>query len=193
MRQDTWRSLHQAEILPVAGIGSVFRLSSRWYHGLELMAHRWDPTEASAAARSEPLYALLVCHHSIRNAFSLHLRQLEAFEVTYTNISHAVLLVRGYLYWIIFCIFRFENKVELGLAVTLRTTWSWQNTVSTTAPERAVLSVLSLGVALRTDQSGASEAAETCIFLASIWLAFAGHVVYCFGYDFPGAGDGQRR
>ena len=48
---------------------------------------------------------------------------------------------------------------------------------STTAPERAVLSVLSLGVALRTDESGASEAAETCIFLASIWLAFAGHVV----------------
>ena len=53
---------------------------------------------------------------------------------------------------------------------------SWQNTplclhcarrgldktiVSTTAPERAVLSVLSLGVALRTDESGASEAAET--------------------------------
>ena len=47
----------------------------------------------------------------------------------------------------------------------------------TTAPERAVLSVLSLGVALWTDQSGASEAAETCIFLASIWLAFAGHMV----------------
>ena len=35
--------------------------------------------------------------------------------------------------------------------------------VSTTAPERAVLPVLSLGVALRTDQSGASKAAETCI------------------------------
>ena len=49
--------------------------------------------------------------------------------------------------------------------------------VSTTAPERAVLSVLSLGVALRTDESGASEAAETFIFLASISLAFAGHVV----------------
>ena len=43
-----------------------------------------------------------------------------------------------------------------------------KNIVSTTAPERAVLSVLSLGVALRTDESGASEAAETCIFLASI-------------------------
>ena len=34
-----------------------------------------------------------------------------------------------------------------------------KNVVSTTAPERAVLSVLSLGVALRTDESGASEAA----------------------------------
>ena len=43
-----------------------------------------------------------------------------------------------------------------------------KNIVSTTAPERAVLSELSLGVALRTDESGASEAAETCIFLASI-------------------------
>ena len=52
-----------------------------------------------------------------------------------------------------------------------------KNIVSTTAPERAVLSVMSLGVALRTDESGASEAAETFIFLASIWLAFAGHVV----------------
>ena len=52
-----------------------------------------------------------------------------------------------------------------------------KNIVSATAPERAVLSELSLGVALRTDESGASEAAETCIFLASIWLAFAGHVV----------------
>ena len=52
-----------------------------------------------------------------------------------------------------------------------------KNIVSTTASERAVLSVLSLGVALRTDESGASEAAETCIFLAWIWLAFAGHVV----------------
>ena len=60
---------------------------------------------------------------------------------------------------------------------TLRTPWSWQNIVSTTAPERAVLSVMSLGVALRTDESGASEAAETFIFLASIWLAVAGHVV----------------
>ena len=40
--------------------------------------------------------------------------------------------------------------------------------ISTTAPERAVLSVISLGVALRTDESGASEAAETFIFLASI-------------------------
>ena len=52
-----------------------------------------------------------------------------------------------------------------------------KNIASTTAPERAVLSVLSLGVALRTDESGASEAAETFIFLASIWLAFASHVV----------------
>ena len=52
-----------------------------------------------------------------------------------------------------------------------------KNIVSTTAPERAVLSVMSLGVALRTDESGASEAAETFIFLASILLAFAGHVV----------------
>ena len=43
-----------------------------------------------------------------------------------------------------------------------------KNIVSTTAPERAVLSVMSLGVALRTDESGASEAAETFIFLASI-------------------------
>ena len=43
-----------------------------------------------------------------------------------------------------------------------------KNSVSTTAPERAVLSVMSLGVALRTDESGASEAAETFIFLASI-------------------------
>ena len=67
-----------------------------------------------------------------------------------------------------------------------------KNIVSTTAPERAVLSVLSLGVALWTDESGASEAAETCIFLASISLAFAGHVVL-FGYGFPGAGDGRRR
>ena len=49
--------------------------------------------------------------------------------------------------------------------------------VSTTAPERAVLSVLSLGVTLETGKSGASEAAETCIILASILLAFAGHVV----------------
>ena len=52
-----------------------------------------------------------------------------------------------------------------------------KNIVSTTAPERAVLSILSLGVALRTDKSGASKAAETCIVLAWIWLAFAGHVV----------------
>ena len=52
-----------------------------------------------------------------------------------------------------------------------------KNIVSTTAPERAVLSVLSLGVALQTGQSGASEVAETCIFLASIWLAFVCHVV----------------
>ena len=52
-----------------------------------------------------------------------------------------------------------------------------KNIVSTTAPERAVLSVMSLGVALRTDESGVSEAVETFIFLASIWLAFAGHVV----------------
>ena len=44
-------------------------------------------------------------------------------------------------------------------------------------PERAVLSVISLGVTLWTDESGASEAAETFIFLASIWLAFAGHMV----------------
>ena len=43
-----------------------------------------------------------------------------------------------------------------------------KNIISTTAPERAVLSVMSLGVALRTDESGASEAAETFIFLASI-------------------------
>ena len=50
------------------------------------------------------------------------------------------------------------------------------NIVSTTAPERAVLSVMSLGVALRTDESGASEEAETFIFLASIWLAFTSHV-----------------
>ena len=60
---------------------------------------------------------------------------------------------------------------------TLRTPWSWQNIVSTTAPERAVLSVLSLGVALWTAQSGASEVAETCFFLASISLAVAGHVI----------------
>ena len=60
---------------------------------------------------------------------------------------------------------------------TLRTPWSWQNIVSTTVPERAVLSVMSLGVALQTDESGASEAAETFIFLASIWLAVTGHVV----------------
>ena len=52
-----------------------------------------------------------------------------------------------------------------------------KNIVSTTAPERAVLSVLSLGVALRTDESNASEAAETFIFFTSISLAFAGHVV----------------
>ena len=52
-----------------------------------------------------------------------------------------------------------------------------KNIVSTTAPECAVLSVLSLGVALWTGQSGASEVTETCFFLASIWLAFAGHVV----------------
>ena len=43
-----------------------------------------------------------------------------------------------------------------------------KNIVSSTVPERDVLSILSLGVALRTDESGASEAAETCIFLASI-------------------------
>ena len=60
---------------------------------------------------------------------------------------------------------------------TLRTPWSPQNIVSTTAPERAVLSALSLGVALWTGQSGASEVAETCFSLASIWLAFVGHVV----------------
>ena len=52
-----------------------------------------------------------------------------------------------------------------------------KNIVSTTAPEHAVLSVLSLGVTLRTAKSGASEAAETFIFLASISLAVAGHVV----------------
>ena len=52
-----------------------------------------------------------------------------------------------------------------------------KNIISTTSPERSLLSVLSLGVALRTDESGESEAAETFIFLASIWLAFAGHVV----------------
>ena len=60
---------------------------------------------------------------------------------------------------------------------TLRMPWSWQHIVSTTAPECPVLSVLSLGVALQTGQSGASEVAEMCISLASIWLAFAGHVV----------------
>ena len=43
-----------------------------------------------------------------------------------------------------------------------------KNIVSTTVPERAVLSVLSLGVTLQTGQSGVSEVAETCIFLASI-------------------------
>ena len=52
-----------------------------------------------------------------------------------------------------------------------------KNIVSTTVPERAVLSVLSIGVALRTDQSAASKVAETCIFLASIWLVFVRHVV----------------
>ena len=55
-----------------------------------------------------------------------------------------------------------------------------KNIVSATAPERAVLSVMSLGVALRTDESGASEAAETFIFLASIWLA-SPVTWYCFG------------
>ena len=43
-----------------------------------------------------------------------------------------------------------------------------KNIVSNTAPERGVLSVLSLGVALRTGLSGVSKAAETCVFLASI-------------------------
>ena len=43
-----------------------------------------------------------------------------------------------------------------------------KNIASTTVPGRAVLSIMSLGVALRTDESGASEAAETFIFLASI-------------------------
>ena len=60
---------------------------------------------------------------------------------------------------------------------TLCTPWSWQNIVSTTAPERAVLSILSLGVVIQTGQSGVSEVAETCIFLASIWFAVAGHVI----------------
>ena len=52
---------------------------------------------------------------------------------------------------------------------------------------------MSLGVALRTDESGASEAAETFIFLASIWLAVAGQVVLFLIMAFLGAGDGQRR
>ena len=47
-----------------------------------------------------------------------------------------------------------------------------KNIVSTTAPERAVLSVMSLGVALRTDESGASEAAETFIFLSINLISF---------------------
>ena len=62
-----------------------------------------------------------------------------------------------------------------------------KNIVSTTETERAVLSIFSLGVALRTDQSAASEAGETCIFLASIWLAFARHVVL-FWLWFPRRG-----
>ena len=57
--------------------------------------------------------------------------------------------------------------------------------VSTTAPERAVLAVSSVGVALRTGQSGASAAAEPCIFLAPIWLAFTGHVVLFWSWFSP--------
>ena len=54
--------------------------------------------------------------------------------------------------------------------------------VSATASELSILAVLSLGVALRTGQSGASEAAERCIFLSSIWFGFAGHVVLLWSW-----------
>ena len=60
------------------------------------------------------------------------------------------------------------KKIKCSSSYTLCTLWFDKNIVSTTAPEHAVLSVLPLGVALQTGLSGASEVAETCIFLASI-------------------------
>ena len=54
--------------------------------------------------------------------------------------------------------------------------------VLTTAPEHAILTLLSLGVALKTGQSGASEAAEPRISLALIWLAFAGNVALLWSW-----------
>ena len=57
--------------------------------------------------------------------------------------------------------------------------------VSTTAPERAILAIPSQGVAIRTGQSGVCEATEPCIFLASIWLGFAGHVVLFWSWLSP--------
>ena len=63
---------------------------------------------------------------------------------------------------------RLENLVDSMSQLHCARRGLDKNIVSTTAPERAVLSVMSLGVALRTDESGASDAAETFIFLASI-------------------------
>ena len=61
-----------------------------------------------------------------------------------------------------------NNCLPIGMHVHCARRDLDKNIVLATAPERAVLSVMSLGVALQTDESGASEAAETFIFLASI-------------------------
>ena len=54
------------------------------------------------------------------------------------------------------------------------------------------LHIVSKGIALRTGQSDASEAAETS-FLSINLISFRRSCGTCFGYGFPGAGDGQRR
>ena len=75
---------------------------------------------------------------------------------------------------------------------TLCTPWSWQKYCL----NHCARACCSLRIVTRcrftTGQSGTSEVAETCIFLASIWLAFACHVVL-FWLWLPGAGDGQHR
>ena len=69
-------------------------------------------------------------------------------------------------------VFFFLNLSWFWWLATLCTPWSWQKIVSTTAPERAVLSVLSLGVALWTGQSAASKTAENMHFLSINVIGF---------------------